>query len=136
MKKEPQVRRGEPRSFSLMLTKEKQSIIKFHLRKGSFVLNKCMSKPNFAELLFKNLLHMGGGRRTPYPSKCSPSDDANLNSHGPGPMQNVATQMVLCIFECILLDPNKVKDERSQMLMGWSSNVKELKELRARVPME
>jgi hypothetical protein len=48
-------------------------------------------------------------------------------------MQNVATQMVLCIFECILLNPNKVKDERSQMLMGWFSNVKELG---AKVPME
>jgi hypothetical protein len=80
----------------------------------------------------------GGGeeRGIPYPSKCSPSDDANLNNHGPDPMQNVATQMVFCIFECILLDPNKVKDERSQMLMGCSSNVKELKELGARVPMD
>jgi hypothetical protein len=34
---------GETRSFSLMLTKEKQSEIKFHLRKGSFLPNKCMS---------------------------------------------------------------------------------------------
>jgi hypothetical protein len=61
---------------------------------------------------------MGGEGGTPCPSRCSPNDDANLNNHGPSPMQNVGTLMVLCIFKCILLDPNKIEDERSQMLMG------------------
>jgi hypothetical protein len=104
-----------------------------------FILpNKCMSNQILQNSFSKTCCTLGGGggRGTPCPSRCYPSDDANLNSHGPSPMQNVGTQMVFCIFECILFNPNKVKDERSQMLMGWSSNVKELKELKARVPMD
>jgi hypothetical protein len=125
MKKEPQARRGEARSFLLMLTKEKQSEIKLHLGKGSFLPNKCMSNQILYNSFSKTCCTWGGKGGAPCLSKCSPNDDAHLNSHSPSLMQNVGTQMVLWIqnkrWKITNVDGLIFKCERVERIGGKSS---------------